>query len=105
MPAPLSLSALTLEYVKVAVAATVNGSAIDPTADAVQMAFPLAGVDPISGDWKTASWETVSGIYYARCLVGPAGTITLAANLYDVWVKVTDTPETPVRKAGQLEIT
>jgi hypothetical protein len=30
--------------------------------------------------------------------------VTLTDGLYDVWVRVTDSPEIPVKKAGQLEV-
>ena len=102
----MHVSSLSLEYVRVAVRATANGSAVDVSADTVTMAFPLAGVDPSVGDWKTSSWETDATssptVYYARCLVGPSGTVTLAEGTYDVWVKITDNPEVPARKAGEL---
>lgn len=56
------------------------------------------------GDWQLADWETISGRYYARCLVGPGGTVTLAVGNCNVWVKVTDNPEVPIMPAGTLTI-
>jgi hypothetical protein len=100
----LEQAALSTEYVKVAVSAVVNGAVINPTTDTVQMAFPVRGVVPVSGDWKASSWETISGIYYARCLVGPVGVVQLAAGIFDCWVKVTDSPEVPARRVGQVTI-
>lgn len=104
----LSQSALSLEYVKVPVAARESGAAIDITSDVVEMAFTLQDVAPLSGDWEAAAWETdattTPDTYLARCLVGPSGTATLTAGTYDVWVRVTDTPEIVARKAGNLEI-
>lgn len=100
------ISASSIEYVRVPVSATASGSAVDPTADTVQMAFLATSAAPVSGDWKTASWETdattTPDTYYARCLVGSA--ITLTAGTYTVWVKVTDSPETPVKRAGLLRV-
>ena len=82
---------------------------MNPTADTVTMAFTAAGVDPVLGDYKTASWETdattTPSTYYARCLVGPGGTVTLAAGTYEVWVKITDSPEVPVKRSGTLVVT
>lgn len=102
----LRISSLSTEYVRVPVTATKNGLPYDPTSSTVQMAFPGYGVEPITGDWKSASWETQGGNYWARCLIGPSGgTITLADGFYDVWVKIADSPETPVRRAGTLTIT
>lgn len=103
----LTLSALTLEYIRVQVSATANGSPVNPTGDIVQLAFVAPGTSPGVSDWKTASWDTVApnGVYTAQCLVGPAGTVQLAAGVYAVWVKVTDSPEIPVRQAGSVQIT
>jgi hypothetical protein len=60
--------------------------ATDPTGDTVQMAFlqdPPEEAAPASGDWKTASWTTLTSTnparYKAKCLVGPGGVITLTA--------------------------
>lgn len=100
----LTISSLSKEYIRVAVSAKESGTAVDPTSDTVTMAFVTTD-EPVSGDFKTASWETDNGKYYARCLVGPGGTITLSDGLYSVWVKVTDSPEVPVLKAGTLMVT
>jgi hypothetical protein len=104
----LERSALDLRYVKLPVEAVVDGVAIDPTADVVAMAFPLPGVDPQTGDWKAGSWETIAGIrprYNLRCLVGPGGTIALSRGTYDIWARVTDSPEVVVQKVGAIRIT
>lgn len=102
-------TAASLEYVMVPIAVKVSGTLFDPTADSVAMAFTAEGVDPVSGDWNTGSWETdatqFEPIYYARCLVGPGGTIALAAAVFDCYVKVTDSPEVPVLAAGQIRVT
>lgn len=100
-----TISSLSIVYVKIPVAAIESGAVIDPTTATVTMAFPAVGVEPVSGDWKTATWETdatrTPDRYYARCLVGPSGTVTLTDGTYDVWTKITGiTPEVPVLKAG-----
>lgn len=104
----LTQSAASLEYVRVPVAARSAGVAVDPTGDTVVMAFLAGAGAPESGDWKTASWDTDSSTYpptyRAQCLVGPAGAVTLTAGVYSVWVKVTDSPEVPVLRAGQIKI-
>lgn len=102
----MELSSLSTEYVKVPVAATVNGAVIDPTGDPVSMAFMALGLAPSGGDWKTGSWETIGTTRYARCLVGPAGgVITLVKDTtYALWLKVTDSPEAPVRRVGQVVV-
>lgn len=102
------ISTASLEYVRVPMSATSSGAAYNPTSDAVQMAFLATNTAPVSGDWKTASWDTdsttVPATYRAQCLVGPSGTVTLTAGTYTVWVKVTDSPEVPVKRAGLLKV-
>lgn len=101
--------ALSTEFVRVAIGAVEDGLTIDPTSDSLQMAFPQTGVTPALGDWKSATWETDTGTtpvtYYARALVGPTGVVTLTeGTLYDVYVKITDSPEIVVRNTGALAI-
>jgi hypothetical protein len=93
-------SALTKEYVAAEVTAREAGLPVVLSSDTVEMAFPASETAPVGGDWKTASWETDATStpprYLARCLVGPGGTVVLAANTYDVWVRVTHSPELAV---------
>lgn len=104
----LDISTASLAYVLVPVRARAAGAAYDPTADTVAMAFTAAAATPVTGDWKTASWETdattTPDTYYARCLVGTGGTVALTAATYTVWVKITDNPETPVLRAGLVRV-
>lgn len=97
----LEISSLSRQYVKVPVAAKLAGAVVNPTADVVTMAFPVHGSDPAT--WLAATWETdatsTPATYLARCNVGPGGTVTLAAGTYDVWVKVTDSPEIPALRS------
>ena len=109
---PHTFSAASLEQVLVPVSARSSGAVVDPTANTVQMAFldePPEQASPESGDWKTASWETNSTAdpdqYTAKCLVGPSGTITLAAGTWYVWVKITGSPEIPAKYSGVIRIT
>ncbi len=106
--AQLVVSSVSTEYVLSQVIATIGGLVIDPTGDVVQMAFLTPGVTPQAGDWKTAGWEvnTVTNphTYSAKCLIGPNGVIQLAAGAWDVWVKITDNPEVPAKKSGQLRV-
>lgn len=100
------ISSLSTEYVRIRIVAEKNGAFIDPTPDTVQFSFPATG-NPTT--WSAGSWETDTDtlgnkVYYARCLVGPLGTVTLTAGKYDVWVKITDNPEIPVINAGRLTV-
>jgi hypothetical protein len=102
-----ALSVISLEYIKVPVNVKKNGVYVDPSAANVYMAFlSTRTAAPITNDWKTSSWEPGLGNkYYIRCLVGPGGTTTLTAGIYWVWIKIVDSPETPIRQVGSIRIT
>lgn len=106
----LGMSRLATMYYLVPLTAARSGSPYDPTGDAVQFAFvPQATQVPGNSDWVTGSWDTdTSSLLYpysAKCLVGPAGTITLGLGTYYAYLKVTDSPEIPVLLAGILQVT
>lgn len=98
----------SLEYVPVPVTAMVNGSPYNPTNDPVYMLFTSTFDAPTAGssDWKAATWTTgtTQGTYLANCLIGPGGTLTLTPGVYQVWIKITDSPEVPIRYSGQIEV-
>lgn len=102
------IAATSTQYVLVPVAYRVSGAATSPTSATVTMAFTTGDDPPGVSDWKTADWETdattTPDTYYARCLVGPSGTVTLTAGAYTVWVKTTGLTETPVLKAGGVRV-
>lgn len=94
----------SLEYLPVRVRSFKLGAPYDPTNDVVKIALPVIDVDPVTGDWKSATWQTVDDEYYANLLVGPGGDVTLQRGDYDIFIKVTDSPEIPVIRAGRLSI-
>jgi len=99
----IRISQYSSEYVRVRVEAEKAGVDFNPTADAVVFAFPVVGADPDT--WYAATWETEAGTpprYHAMCLVGT--TAILTEGTYDVYVKVTDDPEIPVKRVGQVAI-
>lgn len=105
----LGMSQLATMYYLVPVAATQAGVPYNPTGDPVAFAFlPQATQVPGSGDWVSGSWETVTGAllypYNAKCLIGPAGTVTLGVGRYVAWLRITDNPEVPVLIVGQVDI-
>lgn len=108
MARPLVIPVGSLEYVRVSVYAESSGAQVNPTSDTVQMAFVPGSAAPEAGDWKSASWDTdtttTPTTYRAQCLVGPSGTVTLVRGSYTVWVKIVDSPETPVRPVGSLKV-
>jgi hypothetical protein len=98
-----SIYVTSLEEVPVTVTAPVG---INPTSDTVQMAFLSVPppTQPTSLQWNTAAWQSLSIPYVALCLVGPGGTITLTQGEWYVWIKVTASPEVPVKYAGLLQV-
>lgn len=80
----------------------------DLTGATIEVALPAEGVTPST--WYAASItdvvaNTSTGKWTAtyRLLVGPTGgAVTLAVGTYDWTFRLTDTPEQPVRKAGQV---
>jgi trimeric autotransporter adhesin len=107
------IAAVSLEQVNVRWTSDLDGTSVDPTVAPlpVQMAFPVSSgvigspAQPVT--WFTASWlagGTGKG-YVAQCLVGPGGgTTTLTAGKYDVWSKITGSPESPARFVGTLTV-
>ena len=100
-----AISVLSTEYLRYVITTTVGGVHYNPTSDHVQFAFPAQGQAPAT--WVDGSWETLTAPteYVARCLIGPSGAVTLTAGTWDVWIKITDSPEIPVRYADTINIT
>lgn len=101
-------SVLDTEYLVYPVSFVIGGTAQNPTGDPVAFAFMPnpADANPGSGDWHTGSWVTSgSGTYLAQVLVGPAnGGVVLAVGLYNVWIRITDSPEVPIQQIDLLQI-
>ena len=80
----------------------------DITGDTIQVAFPTKGTAPET--WIDATVLGVvpgNGKWTAtfQVLIGPvSGDIAPSAGIYDAYVKLTDTPEVPVRKFDSLTI-
>jgi len=89
----MRISSLSTEYILIPVTASVN--VLD---DTVAWAFTDSGADPTT--WTSGDWDPDGK---ARILVGP-GALALTKGLRDVWLKVTDNPEIPVRRVGQLTV-
>lgn len=66
----------------------------------------IQAAEPISGDWKTASWGAVTPTgAWAKILIGPSTTLALTDGVYQVWVRATGATEQPVLHSGEIEIT
>lgn len=101
----LTINALSTEYVRIPVAATLSGVEVNPVSDPLAIAIMPEGVAPDTLDWLTGSWEIDSDTYYARVLVGPdGGETTLSYGLYEVYVKIDDNPEQVVRRVGAIGV-
>lgn len=108
---PVRVSSLSTTYVKCRISAKENGVDANPTSGTVEFAFipdSASNPNPVSGDWKAGSWESAldGGVYsyWGRCLIGSGGVVTLTAGSYDVWVRVTKSPEVVIDNVGVLNI-
>lgn len=95
------IPSISVEFARVRITANVALGA-----QAVALAFmPSRTTEPESGDWVSAVWLGESGTTRdAGVLVGP-GALALAEGTWQIWFRVTDTPEAPARHAGTLTIT
>lgn len=95
------ISALSTEYLHVSVTASVE---LDT--QTVEFAILSSGTVPDDTTvWHAAEWEgTVGTTRQSRILVGPSGTVAPSVGIHDVWIRVTDVTETPVREAGELVV-
>lgn len=93
-------------YLPVQIWVTKQGEPYDPTGDNVQVAVTLLDVDPIDADWKDGDWDqyelNAETVQFARILIGPGGDVSPIRGNYDIHVKIFDSPEIPVIRAGVL---
>lgn len=84
----------------------------DPTGLTVAFAFTLTDT-AVGAQWYTGSWDGPAvlqddGSYraVAQCLIGPnGGEVELSTGAYVVWVRISDNPEVPVKRAGVAKLT
>lgn len=95
-----TVSSASKEYIQVPIALSTGGN---PTGDPVFMAFPAVGAEPST--FYSGTWTTLNGIYLANVLIGPGSSAVLPVGYYNVFVKITDSPEVPVIFSGLLEVT
>ena len=100
---PHTIQASSEEFVRVPVTATVDGAAVNPTTDLVEVALVPAGTALAEEHYAVGTWQTdtVDGVvtYYACRLVE---TGELAPGTYRCYVRITDDPETPVLEATDI---
>lgn len=84
------VSVLSQGTVQFVVTAASAGLPVNPTGAAGQVAFLTSDIDPVTGDWKPATWDaTLIGTYVIEVNPGPGGA-ALAAGSYYAWVKIVD---------------
>lgn len=88
----LVLPATTVEYIRNEVT-----SNTDLTTGTVEVAIMAEGTAPTAPDWQTAAWDS-GDVRYLYNGDKTAGT-------YDYWVRITATPEVPVRNTGIVVLT
>lgn len=80
----------------------------DPTLDVVAIAFLSPDSWPDGTEtWNVGSWDTEnsnSPVYLAQVLVGLSPAVVLAKGDYDAFVRVTDSPESPVLGPYRLTV-
>lgn len=99
-----SISTLSVETLVAPVNHLTVVSSVDITTYPVAMALTLPDTNPTV--WTAATWDTVSGQPYAAVVIGPGTALgTLAPGVYDCWVKVTASGETPImRCSGKVNV-
>ena len=106
------ISVASTEYVRIPVASRDANGAYDPTGDTVEFALTLKP-DSNAADkynepssWTAGVWWTEGNTYYAVTNVGPSGDLTNATTTgtWQLWMKVTSSPEAPVKYVGDVEI-
>jgi hypothetical protein len=92
------IPAISVEYVQVAVT---GPAGLDLSELDVELAVVADGQVPDVGDWKDGAWIGSS----AAVLIGPGSSLELMPGTYDVYVKITSSPEIPVLPSGSIHIT
>jgi hypothetical protein len=92
------IPAISVEYVQVAVT---GPAGLDLSDLDVELAIVADGQTPDTGDWKAGTWIGSS----AAVLIGPGTSLELDQGTYDVYVKITSSPEIPVLPSGSIHIT
>lgn len=108
MPIPnYSIYSSSTEYVPFSVSAS---GTIDPTLGTVLMAFLQVPppTQPSSASYVGGTWQGAFSPYVALCLVSgtaaTGGAATLSSGLWYAWLKLSASPETPVKYAGVLQV-
>ena len=91
----LTLPASTVEYIHV----DITGAPGDITSRPVDVALIPAGEAPTEDTWQPAGWAPDQAATIRWLATG------LTPGRFALWVRITDTPETPVRWTGGVYVT
>lgn len=100
---PYSISRLTIEHLRAVVTAD-----RDLTVDPVHFALVATDRDPEDTDWTPGEWEPVplaTGEWVARVLTGPGTALSPGDGAWALWIRITDSPERPVRCLATILVT
>lgn len=102
------ISSQSKQYLHSVVSAqTPAGTTIDPSSDAVDLAVLATGTPPDgTTTWTAGTWTAgADSTHVAQLIVGPGSTFgTLDPGTYDVYVRITDSPEVPVLFSHTIEV-
>ena len=93
----LQIPEASVEYVT---APIISEDVIDGAWPVDMAIIPEGQRSPQVADWQVAAWEADS----IRLLIGPGTALPLTCGDYTVWVRIGASPESAVRRAGQLEV-
>lgn len=91
---PLRIPRTSVEYIT----AALDGAPADIVESTVQVGLELETVASNAVSWQAASWDPDTATPTVRWLYGG----NKAAGTYVFWSKVTDSPESPVRRHGAV---
>lgn len=95
-----TISSTSNEFLRAEVSARIATGYENVTAGTASMAIVAAGVEPVTGDFQAAAWETGGPPYYMRRLSG-----LLTNGTYDVWSRVQLATEDVRKKVFTLIVT
>jgi len=100
----ITILANSTEFIYVQIVATLPESTqlSDPTSSVVSIAVPPLGTPPVT--FYSASWLSSAFIPTIQFLVGPLGNVSLSPGDYDVYARITDSPQIPVLHCSHFRV-
>lgn len=82
-------------------------NSVNISAVIIELAITPYGIKPVSTDWLTPGVSESPSLPVRRValLVGPGGgVLVLTEGTYDLWRRVTDSPEVSIDRVGSFEV-